>query len=173
MELDPLNPMGRVVVADQLVYARRFEQAIAELKKALEMDPGLDRAQELIEWNYTQLGRYDDAVALRRERLTRADAAAAAEALEVAYAAAGARGYWRWQLERLQRDAADRYVAPSEFAAVYTALGEKDAALEWLEEAYQQRDAMELLKVWPGHDPLRTDPRFQDLLRRINFPQDS
>ncbi|MCH7491323.1 MAG: protein kinase [Gemmatimonadetes bacterium] len=175
LELDPLNPMGRVVVADQLVFARRFERAIAELVKALEMDPTLDRAGELLEWNYAQLGRYDGAVALRRERLIRTNAggsgAAAAEALEAAFSASGARGYWRWRLERLQRDATVRYVAPSEFAAVYAALGEKDAALEWLEEAYQQRDAMELLDVWPGHDPLRSDPRFEDLLRRLNFPQ--
>ena len=63
------------------------------------------------------------------------------------------------------------YVAPSEFAAVYAAHGEKDAALEWLEEAYQQRDAMELLEVWPGHDPLRSDPRFEDLPCRLNFPE--
>ena len=173
LELDPLNPVGRVVLADQLLHARRYDRAIAESEKALEIDPDLDQARGILESIYTQLGRYEDAVAVRRERITRAgtNAEAAVVALEQAYAALGPLGYWRWRLAGLEQAATRGYVAPSEFAAVYAALGHNDAAFEWLERAYEERDAMDLLNVWPGYDPLRSDPRFDDLLRRMNFPE--
>ncbi len=112
-------------------------------------------------------------MAVRRERITRSgtNAEAAVAALEQAYAALGPLGYWRWRLAGLEQAATRGYVAPSEFAAVYAALGHNDAAFEWLERAYEERDAMDMLNVWPGYDPLRSDPRFDDLLRRMNFPE--
>ena len=88
-----------------------------------------------------------------------------------AYAALGPLGYWQWRLAALEQAATQGYVAPSEFAGVYTALGDNDAAFEQLERAYEERDAMDRLNVWPGYDPLRSDPRFDDLLRRMNFPE--
>ncbi len=175
LELDPLNPMGRVVLADQFMHARRYDRAVAESEKALEIDPDLDQARGVLELIYTQLGRYEDAVAVRRERITRsgtnADAETAVAALDQAYAALGPLGYWQWRLAALEQAATQGYVAPSEFAGVYTALGDNDAAFEQLERAYEERDAMDRLNVWPGYDPLRSDPRFDDLLRRMNFPE--
>jgi serine/threonine-protein kinase len=57
-------------------------------------------------------------------------------------------------------------------ASLYTALGEKAQALAWLEGGYEQRDAWLVeLKAWPWFDPLRDEPRFQALLRRMNFPE--
>jgi hypothetical protein len=65
-----------------------------------------------------------------------------------------------------------RYVTPYLVAQIYASLGETDEALRWLEVAYRQRTAwMVLLKVDPRFDGVRCDPRFQDLLRRINFPE--
>jgi serine/threonine-protein kinase len=63
------------------------------------------------------------------------------------------------------------YVGPNEIAMSHLGLGEKEEAIRWLEEGYRVRDGnMILLKVWPIWDSLRGDPRFQDLLRRVNFP---
>ena len=69
--------------------------------------------------------------------------------------------------QRVKKDELGAYSA----ALVYAGLGEKDQAFEWLERAYEDRDqGMVFLKVDPPLDPLRSDPRFQDLLRRMNFP---
>jgi hypothetical protein len=69
--------------------------------------------------------------------------------------------------ERAQKDKVGTY----EVALVYAGLGEKDQAFEWLERAYRVHDkGMLFLKIDPPLDPLRSDPRFQDLLRRVNFP---
>ena len=172
LELDPLNPMGRVILADQLVNARRYDEAIAALVRAVQMDPDFEPAHDLLEWVYTRLDRYDEAVQLRLARLARAGAGgvAAAGMLEQSYAASGAEGYWQWRLLQLQRAAQSGYVRPSEFAKVYAALGDVEAAMIWLERAYDARDGVEMLKVWPGYDALREDARFEDLLRRMNFP---
>jgi hypothetical protein len=65
----------------------------------------------------------------------------------------------------------DQSVVSYSVAVVYAGLGEKDRAFEWLERAYKGHDNdMSFLKVDPPLDPLRSDPRFQDLLRRMNFP---
>ncbi len=172
LELDPLNPMSRVILADQLINARQYDDAISTLNRALEMQPDFDRAHELLEWIYTQLDRYDDAVRLRLERLARRGAGGAVVAgmLAQIYASNGAEGYWQWRLQQLQRAAVTGYVRPSEFAKIYAALGDTDAAVEWLEKAYQEHDGVEMLNVWPGYDSLRSDPRFADLLRRMKFP---
>lgn len=172
LELDPLNPMSRVILADQLINARLYDDAISALNRALEMQPGFARAHELMEWIYTKLGRYDDAVRLRLERLVRRGdgGAAVAGMLAQTYASNGADGYWQWRLQQLQRAAVTGYVGPSEFAKIYAALGDTDAAVEWLEKAYEERDGVEMLNVWPGYDALRSDPRFADLLRRMRFP---
>ena len=70
-------------------------------------------------------------------------------------------------MELLQR----RYVSPSSFAIVYIGLGDKDQAFAWLEKAYEDRSTfLTEFKVEPMFDSLRSDPRFQDLLRRMNFP---
>jgi len=86
------------------------------------------------------------------------------------YASNGAEGYWQWRLQELQRTAVAGYVGPSEFAKIYAALGDTDAAVEWLEKAYQEHNGVEMLNVWPGYDSLRSDPRFADLLSRMKFP---
>ena len=88
-----------------------------------------------------------------------------------AYAAAG-----NWEnaqkiLEQLQEFSKQRYVTPHGVGRVYAALAKKDEALYWLETAYRERDPwMLFLKTDARFDDLRSDPRFQDLLRRMNFP---
>ena len=63
------------------------------------------------------------------------------------------------------------FIRPSLVAEVYASLGDKDEAMRWLDQGYTEHDAfMILLKVWPAYDPLRSDPRFEALVRRMNFP---
>ena len=83
----------------------------------------------------------------------------------------GAEGYWRWKLDHTQERARKGvYIPSTEFADLYSQLGEKDQAFEWLEKAYKEREGgLMFLKVNLDWDPLRDDPRFQDLLRRMNL----
>ena len=75
-------------------------------------------------------------------------------------------------LEELKETARHSYVSGVLFAQVYVGLGENDQALRWLEQAYEDRDTWtQWTNIWPALDPLRSEPRFQALLHRMNFPQ--
>ena len=84
-------------------------------------------------------------------------------------AARGREGYWRWQLDYWTERARQEYVSARTFAMVYAQLGEKDMAFEWLEKLYEERGPLNYLNVDGELDPLRDDPRFTDLLRRMNL----
>jgi len=86
-------------------------------------------------------------------------------------ATSGADGYWRWKLDyRTEQVKQGEYISPTGFVQMYAQLGEKDEAFEWLEKAYEERDSqLPFLTVQPLYDPIRDDPRFQDLLLRINL----
>ena len=84
----------------------------------------------------------------------------------------GKRGEALKILDELKQLSKRRYVAAYSVAAVYAGLGEKEQAFAWLEKAAEERSAMlPFVRVRPWFDPLRSDPRFQDLLRRMNFPE--
>src|SRR5262249_21430566 len=91
-------------------------------------------------------------------------------ALRQAYVTSGWQGYWRKRLEMAQAQAKRKPVQPSILAWLYTRLGEKDRAFEWLQKAYEERD-MSLIELYmdPSWEILRPDPRFAELLRRIGL----
>ncbi len=93
-----------------------------------------------------------------------------AAALRRAYTEAGLKGMLLKDIE-LKSNANHRVYAPASVAADYARLGNKDQAFQWLERAWNERTQWAYLKVHPGWDGLRSDPRFADLLRRIGFPQ--
>jgi tetratricopeptide (TPR) repeat protein len=91
-------------------------------------------------------------------------------ALSWVYAQMGKRGEAMRLLDELKESSKQGYFSPYDVAVVYTALGEKDQAFEWLQQAYEERSgALTHLKVDPRFDSLRLDPRFQDLLRRVGL----
>jgi tetratricopeptide (TPR) repeat protein len=88
-----------------------------------------------------------------------------------AYATEGRKSEALKVLDQLKELSKRRYVSAYWIAQIYAALGEKEQAFEWLRKAYEERSVwMVYLKVDPGLDPLRSDPRFQELVRRMNFP---
>ena len=96
-----------------------------------------------------------------------------ADAVQEGYAKGECRGAAEYDLKVLTKRAQTEYVEPVLFAVDYLQLGDKDHALEWLEKAYREKSALAgFLKVDPQWESLRSDPRFQDLLRRMNFPSD-
>ena len=115
---------------------------------------------------------YEEAIAAMQKSMTFSgespeDVAAFGRAFEVG----GIRGVWQWRLERLKERSAGGGDVFFGFALHYALLGEKDQAFEWLEKGYQKRSVgMAFMQVDYSLDSLRSDPRFQDLLRRMNFP---
>jgi tetratricopeptide (TPR) repeat protein len=174
VELDPLTPGRRHGIVWAYYFARQFDQALKVYREMLEFDPNLGNPY-LSGWIYREKGMYEEAIAEFRQILKQSPGAPFALGhLGNAYARAGRVREARECLRKLkQRSNADK-VGTYEVAFIYAGLGEKDQAFEWLEKAYEERDqGLSFLKVDPTLDPLRSDPRFQDLLRRMNFPPSS
>ena len=151
--------------------ARQYDQALAQFMKIAELDSNERLAYWNLAWTSAQAGRYADAVGAMQEFWTlKGTPPEDVEALGRAYTEAGPNGFWTWLLEQLE----GKYESNIGFTARFHAqLGNTDQALAWLEKGYEKHDGqMHLLKIDPSLDPLRDDPRFQDLLRRMNFPDD-
>jgi tetratricopeptide (TPR) repeat protein len=137
------------------------------------MDPNLGFAHWLLGLAYMYKGSYEPAIlALQKSIPLSGDSPDEAAALAHAYALSGNRTEARKILEELKQQAKRRYTSPGTLADLYGLLGDKDQAFSLLEKAYDERDNMVvLLKVDPYFDPLRSDPRFATLLRRVGFPE--
>jgi len=149
--------------------ARQYDQSLEIARKWIEIDPSSPIAHWSLFLAYEEKGTYDEAIAAWQKSMTLGgEKAEDIAAVGHAYEVGGIRGFWKW---RLHRELTAQQVDLREVARAYAQLGEKDKAFEWLEKMYGQRYiGMVFLKVHPKWDPLRSDPRFQDLLRRMNFP---
>ena len=170
LQLDPLSLDYRSRLAEHLYQARRYDEAIKELQIVIEMNPNFHRAYLVMEWVYEAKGMYQEAAAAWQKDQILGGAGEEEVAGLSDAAALGAESYWRWKLDYETERAKQEYVSPYQFAKIYAALGEKDQAFELLEQAYDEHEGtLWLLKVTPKVDPLRDDPRFQDLLLRMNL----
>ena len=171
VELDPLTLGHRHDIATVYFFARQFDQALRVEREALEFDPST-RLHLLFGWIYREKGMYEEAIVEFREILKQEPGSAYALGhLGNAYARAGRVREARECLRKLKQQSNADKVGTYEVAFIHAGLGEKDQAFEWLEKAYEEHDqGLSFLKVDPTLDPLRSDPRFQDLLRRMNFP---
>ena len=137
------------------------------------MDPNFPEAYEYLKRCYDQKGMYREAIAARqmRRKVAGFDAKETA-ALREASAATTASVYWQKRLEQEREESKRELNTAFDTAEIYAQLGEKDQAFSLLEKAYEQRYFMMMyLKVAPNLDPLRSDPRFEDLLRRVRLAQ--
>ena len=171
-QLDPLSLIINTVAGVRFHWARRYDEAVEQLRKTLEMDPNFAVAHHWLGQVYEQMGQHESAIAEHQKAIRASGGSSqAVAALGHAYAAAGKRNEALRILADLNERRKTAYVSPYDIAVIHVALGEKDQAFEWLEKAYQERAApIVVLKVDPRLDPLRSDPRFQGLLRRMNFP---
>jgi TolB-like protein/DNA-binding winged helix-turn-helix (wHTH) protein/Tfp pilus assembly protein PilF len=176
LELDPFNPYVNTSFGEMLETWRRFDDTLQQYRKTLDIVPEFPWPYHLMAGVYARQGRYDEAVAAERQYLVLSGRGLLAiQSLQKAYASSGGKGYWNWRLHRLRERTRQTGKAPSVgLALVYAQLGEKETAFEWLEKAYVERAGpLMYLNVDPAWDPLRDDPRFQDILRRMNFPPQS
>jgi serine/threonine protein kinase/tetratricopeptide (TPR) repeat protein len=167
--LDPLSVESAASLGWQLYFARRYDEAAAETRKVFELQPDCGFCYSILGQIYSQQGRYDEAIAAQ-QKAQEGVMSPTAELARV-YALAGSAAEARQRLAELRAGAKRQYVPKYMIAIVYAALGDKDLAVAQLEQAYQDRSQwMAFLKVDPEMDSLRSDARFQDLMRRMNFP---
>ena len=172
LQLDPLSLQSRTFMAEQLNLARRYDEAIKELQIVLEMNPNYQRAYIQLQWVYEAKGMYQEAAkAHQRGRILGGASEEKVAGLTDA-AARGREGYWRWKLDDwTERAKQDKNVSQAVLPRIYGNLGENDQAFKALEQQYaiRERGDIWLLKVSHQFDPLRSDPRFQELLNRMNL----
>ncbi len=171
VELDPLSPVMNLHLGWEYYVARQYDQAIEQLRKALELDPNHPLAHNHLGRIFLQKGMYEKAIAKHQEAVNLAGVNLKHD-LGYAYAVAGKTEEAVKILDELKELRKRRDFQPTGLAQLYGVLGEKEQAFAWLEKAYEERDGwLRQLKVDPRFDPLRDDPRFEGLLRRMNFPE--
>ncbi|MGD8539981.1 MAG: protein kinase [Candidatus Aminicenantes bacterium] len=173
LELDPLSPMISTSLGVSLYFAGEDEQARQQYLRTLAVSPDFQRAIYWLGFSYIRKGMYGEAIQQfqRVIDLSGSDPVDQA-ALGYAYAAAGQLNKAVDVLRRLETLATRRYVSPVDMAMLHVGLGNNDKAMDYLENAYEEHaDRMSWIKVNPVFNPLRSDPRFQSLLQRMNFPE--
>jgi TolB-like protein/DNA-binding winged helix-turn-helix (wHTH) protein/Flp pilus assembly protein TadD len=171
LELDPLS----LAVATQrgflLENARRYDEAIEQLRSVIALNPQTYRAHWFLGHTFVAAGRYEEGVAAAEKAVELSGRAPGALGmLGLAYGKAGRKEDARKILDELSELRGRRYVTPAAFWNVYVGLGDTEQAFAWLEEAYREGSpSIAWLKVFPILDPLRPDPRFADLLRRVGL----
>jgi len=169
-ELDPLSVSG-ANIAWILFQSHRFDQAIHELHSALAVDPNETTALSYLGFALVANNQPADAIPVLERAISISNGSPAATGVLIrAYAHAGRRGDALRLLAELQKRKKAGYVPAGAFVNAYLGLGETDQAFAWLEQAYkEQSNILQFLKVHPYFDPIRADPRFVDLVRRVGL----
>lgn len=174
-ELD--SSLGAEWLALAYLFARQYDKAIEFYRKRLEKDPDYPHAHILLGEAYAAKGMYEESVAAMQKGVALDESLAKTPErwdrypmLGYAYGLAGRRDEALKILDAQKRLAKQRYVSPYNFAIIYTGLGDKDQALQWLGQCIDQRTRLVYrLKARPMFDPLRSDPRYATLLKRMNL----
>jgi tetratricopeptide (TPR) repeat protein len=170
--LDPLSPLLHWVNAQIAYFARRYEEVIPKCRRSLEIEPTFAPALYMLGLVSEEVGQFENAVEHLQESLQNAPKSLMIRAeLGRAYALWGKEVEARSILEGLERISGERYVSPYWIANIYAGLRDRDQAILWLERANEERSAWMLrLNVAPAFDAFRSDPKFEDLLRRGGLP---
>jgi serine/threonine-protein kinase len=171
LDLDPLSLRIRLSLGLTYYFARQYDESIKEFRIALHLDPNFFVTYLNIGRPLTALGKFDEAIdVLEKATDLSANNPWALATLGQAYAASGRKSEARRIIKDLQKKAARTYVRPYDQALVYARLGDRDEAIRLLEIAYLERSTwLVVLRLDPGLDSLRSDPRFQDLLERMGL----
>jgi TolB-like protein/lipoprotein NlpI len=170
-ELEPLEPAPPSHVGWALYFARRFDESIEELRNVVATDPEFSLPYMWLSANFVAKKMWGEAIAASQKFVElSAESVIGLSLLGSAYGFAGMKAEALKILERLDGFSKDRWVGSLMRAFVWIGLGEKNKALENLEKAYEERaSALAYLKVWPIFDSLRSEPRFQALLKKMNL----
>jgi len=169
--LDPLSLIINADLAELLVLAHSYDESIRQSRKTIEMDPNFALAHNQLAQAYLQKHMNHEAVAeLEKAAQLSGRSPTVIANLARAYAGSGKRNEAVKLLNDLKKRSSPGYSRASEIAVIYASLGDSDQAMSWLEKSYEERFNPGVL-LRPGFDPLRSDPRFQNLVRRIGLPR--
>ncbi len=169
--LDPLSLIVNASIGWSLYCRRRYDEAIDQSQETLKLDPDFGMARIGLGLAYIQKSKYDEAVTvLQGARDLWSVNPRVMSSLGCAYALSGNRVAAEQILEDLKRASQEDAFPPLAMATIYVGLGQRDLALEWLEKAVEQPGEHQFwFAANPLFDPLRSDPRFDELLERMNL----
>ena len=172
LQLDPLSSIIHEGRASFSIWRRQYDEAVRRYCEIREFDPTFYKAYTGLGRVYALQGKYTDALAmLEKGRALAGDVPNILGAMGEIFALSGDTASARRILAELTARALDSYVPSTCFARVHSGLGEVERALDWLEKGCEQRELpMAMLKVHPVYDPLRDEPRFQEVVERMRFP---
>ena len=165
-DLDPLSLHVSVDLGRAYYFARQYDLAIVQFRNTLELDPNFARAHSQLGMALLEKGQYDEALS----EIKTGASGGVSSWLGLAYARAGKRAQAEEQLAAQLGQWRSSHTGAFGIASTYVGLGDKDQAFAWLEKELENRGAAYMIKAWPYWDPLRSDPRYQDLLRQIGLP---
>lgn len=169
--LDPSDLVIKANVGVIYFFDRQYDKAIEELKKVLRDHPDFSTAHWGLGLAHAQRGNYDEALA-ELEKAAQRRGTNSLASLGHVYGLMGRKKEAGEILSELKKRSEQKDVSDYQIALVHIGLNETDAAMEALDQAYRERSTlMSYLKMDPRLDPLRSNPRFQELLRKMNFPQ--
>ncbi len=170
-ELDPLSPIISGSVAATLLHARKYDDSLEQYKKSVQMDPNISPPHFDMANAYVQKKMYPEAVAEWQKAMTLTGNPAQAAALGEVYRVSGFQGFLQSWVEMRQRDPS-ALMHPYETARLFVLLGKKNEALSMLQKGFTVREgAMVYLKCDSVFDPIRSDPGFQAIVKKMNFPE--
>ncbi len=171
LELDPISRVRIGHFGLILHRARRYEESIAQCRRALEIDPSYVNALWFLALSLEQTGQLSESIAKLENAVSLSGGPHYLAVLGRAYALAGAERKALNILDELTALSRRTYISPFDIAVVYLGLGDLSSTFQWLEEAYGQRVFRIIELTLPMFDSLRSDWRWQDLVRRIGLPQ--
>ena len=175
VEIDPLSPVAYNELGWALLHAGRYDEGLEQYQKGLELVPNFPQSHGLLGGFYMRRGMTEEALEQARKVESLLGGTLPPSymgGLGYFYGMVGQRSKALNILNQLKKRAEKEYVPASALAKIYLGLGNTEQALQLLEQAYADHDVnLVLLKVSWKYDPLRSNPRFQDLMRRMNFPE--
>jgi tetratricopeptide (TPR) repeat protein len=167
--LDPLSLIINADLAELLLIAHLYDDSIQQSRKTIEMDPNFALAHNQLGLAYLEKRMHDEAIAeLQKAVRLSGDSPTCVANLASAYVVSGKGDEAAKLLSDLKTRSKPSYSYSPEIAVIYAALGDKNQAMNWIEIGYEERFNPSVL-LRPGFDPLRSDPRFQELVRRIGL----
>jgi tetratricopeptide (TPR) repeat protein len=174
LKLEPLVPFLQAHAGLPYYQMRRYDDAIDQFQKALDLEPNLHAAHYYLSWAYINKNMYEDSIEEIKEAIRLSGQSSEyLGLLSYAYSLAGKKSDARRVLEQLNELEKDRFVNPSGFIFAHMGLGDQERAMEYLQNSVESRDYSSL----PWHledkifDDLRSNPRFQEIIRKLNLPQ--
>jgi TolB-like protein/DNA-binding winged helix-turn-helix (wHTH) protein/Tfp pilus assembly protein PilF len=169
--LDPLSLIVNTNLCRAYLFAKQLDTAIRQCRKTLELDPNFWVASRWLTEALYQKGAYREYLEESERALRASGDSELAVEYHRAFSAGGIEGLMRWKAQQYLKDAQTEFRPDTKQAAAYIALGDKENALRYLERGYEHHEfAMLFLALWEDYAPLRSDPRYISIRRKMNLP---